>query len=137
MIPLEQDSNRVREARHCGLRQRDAAAAFVGRVRRELNQPVTLHAGEHLCHRRPLDLGEAGEITLRARPAVPKRNQHWQVSNAEAKRLKPGFAQASKPTRRETDQVAWRRKYIEIHRTPPPCTTFKPDTYVHMYLVIP
>ena len=46
---------------------------------------------------------------------VPKRDQHWQVSNAEAKRLEAGFAQAGEPTRRETDQMPRRRKNIEIH----------------------
>ena len=50
-----------------------------------------------------LDLGEAGEITLRACPAILKRDQHWQMSNAEAKRLEPRFAEAGEPARRETD----------------------------------
>src|SRR5262249_669564 len=84
----------VRQAPLCDLRQCDAAAAPIGRVRRALNQPVPLHAGEYLCHRRLPDLGEAGEITLRACPAILKRDQHWQMSNAEAKRLEPRFAEA-------------------------------------------
>jgi hypothetical protein len=59
-----------------------------------------------------LDLGEAGEITLRACPAILKRDQDWQMSNAEAKRLEAGFAQAGEPARRETDQVPRRREHI-------------------------
>ena len=69
------------------------------------NKPVPFHAGEHLRHRRLLDLGEAGEITLRACPAILKCDQHRQMSNAEAKRLKPRFAEAGEPPRCETDQV--------------------------------
>jgi hypothetical protein len=111
-ITPEQDGNRVRQARFCDRRQCDAAAAPIGRVGRALNQPVPLHAGEHLCHRRLLDLGEAGEIALRAYAAIPKCDQHRQMSNAEAKRLEPRFAKAGEPTRRETDQVSRRRKHI-------------------------
>jgi len=39
----------------------------------------------------------SGEITLRACPAILKRDQHWQMSNAEAKRLEPRFAEAGDP----------------------------------------
>ena len=94
VIALEQGRNRVRQARFRGLRQRDAAAAPIGRVGRALDQPVPLHAGEHLRHRRLLDLGEAGEIALRACPAILKRDQHRQMTDAEAQRLEPRFAQA-------------------------------------------
>jgi hypothetical protein len=59
-----------------------------------------------------LDLGEAGEITLGACPAILKRDQHGQMSNAEAKRLEAGFAQAAEPARSETDQVPRRREHI-------------------------
>src|ERR1700722_17704014 len=50
MITPEQDGNRVRQARFCDLRQSDAAHASVSRIGRALNQPVPLHAGEHLRH---------------------------------------------------------------------------------------
>jgi hypothetical protein len=36
-------------------------------------------------HHAPLDFGEDGEITLRSHPAISKRDEDWQVSNAEAK----------------------------------------------------
>jgi hypothetical protein len=49
---------------------------------------------------------------LRACPAILKRDQHWQMSNAEAKRLEPRFAEAGEPARRETDQVPRRREHI-------------------------
>jgi hypothetical protein len=42
---------------------------------------------------------------------ILKRDQHWQMSNAEAKRLEPRFARAGKPARRETDQVPRRREH--------------------------
>jgi hypothetical protein len=59
-----------------------------------------------------LDLGEAGEITLRTCPTILKRDQDRQMSNAEAKRLEAGFAQAGESARRETDQVPRRREHI-------------------------
>jgi hypothetical protein len=68
----------------------------IGWVRRALNQPVPLHAGEHLYHRRLLDLGEASEITLRACPAILKHEEHWEMSNAEAKRPEPRFAEGGR-----------------------------------------
>jgi len=116
MIAPKQESNCVRQARFCGLRQCYAAAAPIGRVGRAPNQPVPLHAREHLCHRRLLDLGEAGEITLRAGPAILKRDQHRQMSDAKTKRLEPRFAEAGEPARGETDQMSGRRKHIEFHR---------------------
>ena len=67
------------------------------------NQPVSLHAGKHLRHWRLFDLGEAGEIALRACPAILKRDQHWQMTDAEAKRLELRFAKAGEPARRVTD----------------------------------
>ena len=51
-------------------------------------------------------------MALRACPAILKRDQDWQMSNAEAKRLEAGFAQAGEPARRETDQVPRRREHI-------------------------
>ena len=64
------------------------------RVRLAPDQPIPLHPGEHLSHRRLLDLGKTGEIPLRARPAIPECDQHRQVSNAKAERLEPSLAEA-------------------------------------------
>src|SRR3546814_4265926 len=111
--------NRVREVRFSGLRQGVADAAPSGRVRREPNQPVPLRAGEHLCHRRLLDPGEAGGITLRAGPAIMQRDQHGQMSNAKAKRLESRFAEAGETPRRQTDQMPGRREPLQIHTNPP------------------
>jgi hypothetical protein len=114
-IALQQGCDRVRQARFCGLRQPDAAAASIGRVGCPPDQPVSLHAGEHLRHWGLLDSGEAGEVTLRACPAVLKRNQHRQVADAEAQRLQTRLAQAGKASRCEADQVPRRREHIQFH----------------------
>jgi len=59
--------------RFCGFPQHNAAAASIGRVWRALDESVSLHAGEHLRHRL-LDLGEAGQITLRVGSAVAPKS---------------------------------------------------------------
>src|SRR4029077_5409431 len=56
-----------------------------------------------------------GETTLRACPAIPKRDQHWQMADAEAKRLESRFAKAGETARRQANQVPRRREHIEIH----------------------
>ena len=118
-IAPEQDSDRIRQARSRSLRQSDAAHAPIGWVRRALNQPVPLHAGEHLRHRRLLDPGEAGEIPLRACPAILKRDQHRQMSNAEAEWLEARLAQSGEAARGETDQMSRRGQHIQIHDPAP------------------
>jgi hypothetical protein len=115
-VTPEQGCNRAWQTRFCGLRHRNAAAASIGRVRHASDETVSLHAGEHLRHRRLLDLGEAGQITLRAGSAVPKRDQYRQMTDAEAQGLQARFAQASEAARRETDQVPGCREHIHVRQ---------------------
>jgi hypothetical protein len=85
---LEQGCYCLRHACLRGLCQRYAAAPTVSQVGCPLDQAISLHPSEHLRHWRLLNLGEAGEVALRACVSVLQCDQNRQLSDSEAEPFK-------------------------------------------------
>ncbi len=106
-IPFEQGFDGVGHAALRGLREDDTAASAIFRMGRSANPSVTLHASEHLRHRRLFDLGETGQVALRACLPIPQRDQHRQLTDAESEGLETCLAQAGESSCRKADEVSW------------------------------
>lgn len=82
-IALLKDRPSRRQAVACLLRQRDQAAAAIGRIGLPPDDAVTLHAREKLRHCRLFDPCPARELGLRSAVPVFQGGQHRKLSGGE------------------------------------------------------